>query len=389
MAKKGTKSKKLKNNKKIVEPSSKETAKSKNTLQKEQRKATGKPKKHIAEKKELAKASKKDLNKKETVAINTQDSTDNNKSETGRGLNDKSNLNNYLVKNKEKVVATAMGILASVVILWSALIYIPEINESTEDTKEFREEQQREQEAKANEAKIAEEDEFFQGNFDDKDVLLKTNFGNIKINLKHSSAPQTVENFLRLSHRDYYTGTKFHKIVKDSNFGIIQGGDPNSKDNDPTNDGKGGASAFGEDLKDEIWEVSPKYDPNSLGKITNDPIFSDPDLYGNLNKESATTLYRKGLIVMAKNSQPDSATSQFFLTFKDTVLPAQYTVFGVVEEESHSVLDKIDNEITPVPGPNDTQNNQEGSEENISKEVTEGIPDKEIIIENIEILTKS
>ena len=51
---------------------------------------------------------------------------------------------------------------------------------------------------------------------------------------------------------------------------------------------------------------------------------------------------------MANTGQPDSATSQFFITLRDTVLPAGYTAFAVVLPESFGVLDKIYDEVEPV-----------------------------------------
>jgi cyclophilin family peptidyl-prolyl cis-trans isomerase len=72
----------------------------------------------------------------------------------------------------------------------------------------------------------------------DKDevVFLKTNFGEIVLIL-FDETPQHKENFLKLAKSGFYDSTTFHRIIK--NF-MIQGGDPNSKDLDSTNDGQGG-----------------------------------------------------------------------------------------------------------------------------------------------------
>ncbi|MCA9365122.1 MAG: peptidylprolyl isomerase [Candidatus Moranbacteria bacterium] len=68
-------------------------------------------------------------------------------------------------------------------------------------------------------------------------VILETNMGDITIVLFEDVAPKTVENFLSLSEKGFYDGTKFHRVI--SKF-MIQGGDPLSKDDDWSDDGTGG-----------------------------------------------------------------------------------------------------------------------------------------------------
>lgn len=68
-------------------------------------------------------------------------------------------------------------------------------------------------------------------------VVLQTVRGSIAIQLDAEAAPKTAANFLRLVQKGFYNGTCFHRVIKGF---MIQGGDPNSKDDDPFNDGKGG-----------------------------------------------------------------------------------------------------------------------------------------------------
>lgn len=77
-------------------------------------------------------------------------------------------------------------------------------------------------------------------------VVLKTNFGDIVLELFSADAPKTVENFIKLSTSGFYNGTKFHRVMKGF---MIQGGDPNSKDDDWSDDGMGGP---GYKFEDEI-----------------------------------------------------------------------------------------------------------------------------------------
>lgn len=71
-----------------------------------------------------------------------------------------------------------------------------------------------------------------------KDVaVIETDMGHITIKFYDDDAPAHAANFKKLAKEGFYDGTTFHRVIK--NF-MIQGGDPNSKDNDPTNDGIGG-----------------------------------------------------------------------------------------------------------------------------------------------------
>jgi cyclophilin family peptidyl-prolyl cis-trans isomerase len=68
-------------------------------------------------------------------------------------------------------------------------------------------------------------------------VEFTTNRGKIVLELFENQAPNTVANFISLVEKKTYDGTKFHRVIP--NF-MVQGGDPNSIDNDPSDDGQGG-----------------------------------------------------------------------------------------------------------------------------------------------------
>lgn len=68
-------------------------------------------------------------------------------------------------------------------------------------------------------------------------VIMKTNFGDIKLKLYASESPKTVNNFLYLAKSGFYNGVKFHRVIKDF---MIQGGDPLSKGSDTSIYGTGG-----------------------------------------------------------------------------------------------------------------------------------------------------
>lgn len=125
-------------------------------------------------------------------------------------------------------------------------------------------------------------------------VVLETEFGRIVIELYPNVAPQMVARFKQLVRDGVYDGTAFHRI--DPRLGIIQGGDPNSKDSNPENDGTGDSG-----LPDVSAELSDlKYEAGTLGAA------------------------RQGI---------DTANSQFFITLKpQPSFDERYTIFGRVIE---------------------------------------------------------
>jgi len=68
-------------------------------------------------------------------------------------------------------------------------------------------------------------------------AVLETSQGTIVIKFDDTDAPKTVANFKKLVKQKYYDGTYFHRVIPGF---MIQGGDPNSRDADPANDGVGG-----------------------------------------------------------------------------------------------------------------------------------------------------
>jgi peptidyl-prolyl cis-trans isomerase B (cyclophilin B) len=133
--------------------------------------------------------------------------------------------------------------------------------------------------------------------------------GKIDIELDPSAAPITVANFLKLVNDGFYDGLTFHRIIPGF---MIQGGDPEGT-------GMGGAS---ETIKGE---------------------FSSNGVDNSISHE-------RGVISMARSQDPDSASSQFFITNADsTFLDGQYAAFGTVIS-GMDVVDKISGvETTGTP----------------------------------------
>jgi cyclophilin family peptidyl-prolyl cis-trans isomerase len=123
-------------------------------------------------------------------------------------------------------------------------------------------------------------------------ATIKTNKGNIVFELRPDKAPETVKSFIKLANSGFYNGIKWHRV--EPGF-VIQGGDPLSKDGDPSNDGNGGP---GFTLKAEF---------NDLKHLT-------------------------GTVAMARTANDiNSAGSQFYICLAPAqFLDGQYTIFGQV-----------------------------------------------------------
>ncbi len=162
-------------------------------------------------------------------------------------------------------------------------------------------------------------------------VIIRTTFGEIKLELDAEKAPQTVDNFLQYARDGFYDGTIFHRVI--DNF-MIQGGG---------------------------------FDTGFQQKPTREPVENEAD--NGLKNDFGT-------IAMARTMEPHSATAQFFINVKDNDFLNHsgknmqgwgYTVFGKVTEGS-DVLDKI----RAVP--------------TTSRGGHQDVPTDDVIIESVEVL---
>ncbi|MGH9971453.1 MAG: peptidylprolyl isomerase [Pyrinomonadaceae bacterium] len=141
-------------------------------------------------------------------------------------------------------------------------------------------------------------------------VIETADYGNIVLELYPNIAPQMVERFKKLVGEGFYDGTTFHRINADS--GLIQGGDPFSKDNDPTNDGTGDSPY--PNVPAEVSDI-----PFERGTIGAARRGATPD-YG-------------GQPGLTEAQARETANCQFFITLKPTPqFDEDYTVFGKVIE---------------------------------------------------------
>jgi peptidyl-prolyl cis-trans isomerase B (cyclophilin B) len=139
-------------------------------------------------------------------------------------------------------------------------------------------------------------------------AVIKTSEGEMIAEFWPDVAPNTVENFKKLARSGFYDGTAFHRIVKGF---MIQGGDPLTKD--PAKESRYGTGDPGYKIKAEFNDRS----------------------------------HERGVLSMARSSDPDSAGSQFFICLANVSrLDHQYTTFGKLIK-GDDVLGKIgDIEVT-------------------------------------------
>ena len=139
-------------------------------------------------------------------------------------------------------------------------------------------------------------------------AVIKTSEGEMVAEFWPEVAPNTVENFKKLVRSGFYDGTAFHRIVKGF---MIQGGDPLTKD--PAKESRYGTGDPGYKIKAEFNDRS----------------------------------HERGVLSMARSSDPDSAGSQFFICLANVSrLDHQYTTFGKIIK-GDDVLGKIgDTEVT-------------------------------------------
>jgi peptidyl-prolyl cis-trans isomerase B (cyclophilin B) len=167
-------------------------------------------------------------------------------------------------------------------------------------------------------------------------AFLRTKLGTIEIKFFPDKAPNTVKNFIHLCKTGFYDGTKFHRVIPGF---MIQGGDPNTRMGPPSTWGQGGQTdKFGSEI--------------------------------NIKAEFNDIHHARGIVSMARATDPDSASSQFFICVADAgYLDHKYTAFGKVIK-GMDVVDKI------VNAPRDPVNNRPKNPVAIDKAWVEYLPVK-------------
>jgi len=139
---------------------------------------------------------------------------------------------------------------------------------------------------------------------------MTTTEGNLGLQLDNAKAPCTVNSFASLAQQGYFNDTPCHRLTTSPGLSVLQCGDPTGK-------GTGGP---GYGFVNEY--PTDQYRPD------------DPAL-------QAPVIYPRGTLAMANTGAPGSNGSQFFLVYKDSQLPPNYTAFGTIDATGLATLDKI------------------------------------------------
>ncbi|MCA9380825.1 peptidylprolyl isomerase [Candidatus Dojkabacteria bacterium] len=175
---------------------------------------------------------------------------------------------------------------------------------------------------------------------------LYINGGVITVDLFENNAPNNVNNFVYLALNDYYDGTKFHRFFPGL---LLQGGDRNTLDTDPENDGKGYPGYI---IDDEINLSTLNLTDSQIKKRKSYGIDSDPTV-------SSVNLVKYTLAMAS--STPDSNGSQFFIILADSSdsrlaeMNGKYTVIGQVIDGFATLNQlqniQVDSTDTNIPRP--------------------------------------
>lgn len=138
---------------------------------------------------------------------------------------------------------------------------------------------------------------------------VETTRGNIGLLLANGRSPCTVNNFASLAQQGFFDGTDCHRLTDLPQLGVLQCGDP-------TGTGTGGPG----------YRFTDEYPTNQYR--LSDSALRQP------------VRYPRGTLAMA-NAGPGTNGSQFFLLYRDSMLPPTYTVFGTVDATGLATLDGI------------------------------------------------
>ncbi len=152
-------------------------------------------------------------------------------------------------------------------------------------------------------------------------VVMTVKGKQITIELDGNNAPLSAGNFVDLVQKGFYNGLTFHRVVREPQPFVVQGGDPKGN-------GTGGYIPSGSSSERQIpLEIKSQ---GATAPTYSQPITDRPILQ-----------HKRGAIAMARSQSPDSASSQFYFTLADIpFLDGNYTVFGKITK-GLEVIDTI------------------------------------------------
>lgn len=157
----------------------------------------------------------------------------------------------------------------------------------------------------------------------------------ITIELRGDAAPMTAGNFVDLVRRGVYDNTAFHRIVKQPEPFVVQGGDPQSSDPQFP------LSKLGTGHFVDPETSQPRYIPlEILPQGADEPVYNQTFSEAGISAPPALR-HQRGAVSMARAQMPNTASAQFFFALADLeFLDGNYAVFGYVTE-GMPVVDRI------------------------------------------------
>lgn len=166
-------------------------------------------------------------------------------------------------------------------------------------------------------------------------VVMVVDGSPITIEIDGTNAPITAGNFVDLVRRGIYDGLAFHRVVREPQPFVVQGGDPQSKDAGfPV--ARLGTGGFTDPETSRQRYIPLEIKPAGA----EEPLYSKTFDGAGMSKKPVLQ-HTRGAVAMARSNPPDSASSQFYFALADLpFLDGNYAVFGYVKE-GMDIIDRI------------------------------------------------
>lgn len=166
-------------------------------------------------------------------------------------------------------------------------------------------------------------------------IALETEKGTVVLQLDGKHAPLTAGNFVDLVKRGIYNGTLFHRVVRSPMPFVVQGGDP------ATADAKTPVSAYGTGNFIDPTTGEGRFIPLEFKLKPSDELLYGQEVGPAFLPRKPALLHDRGVVAMARSADPNSASSQFYITLKPLPeLDGRYAVFGRVIQ-GMDVVDRL------------------------------------------------
>ncbi|MDX2098038.1 MAG: peptidylprolyl isomerase [Leptolyngbyaceae cyanobacterium bins.59] len=167
-------------------------------------------------------------------------------------------------------------------------------------------------------------------------IEITVNDSPIVIEVDGGDAPITAGNFVDLVNRGIYDGVVFHRVVREPQPFVVQGGDPQSKTGSNVPASRWGTGGFVDPATSKPRNIPLEIKPEGADVPLYSKTFEAARIPG-----SPKLKHKRGAVAMARSQMPDSASSQFYFTLSDLeFLDGNYAVFGYVTQ-GMNVVDKI------------------------------------------------